>query len=140
MKVCQNWRSWWLLVIFVWNFWATSTFVFRRSVLNVITTRFQGIIMRHVQSLVNLVCCSPSNSKCLKLVARANFFNNNCRTLFSETGTWDTPFLTQAARLKIEELWKDKIAQVDKQQVLGYLMIFMWCVQQFILYKTQLSK
>ena len=39
------------------------------------------------------------------------------RTLICETGKWDTPFLTQAARLQIERVWKKKIEQVDKEKV-----------------------
>jgi len=38
----------------------------------------------------------------------------SCRYLMCETGKWDTPFLTQAARLGIEKVWKPKLKEIDK--------------------------
>ena len=74
--------------------------------------------MRHVGGkLVNVSQRFLLTASDLGFLARNDFFKLHGRTLFCETGTWDTPFLTQAARLKIEEVWRDKIAEIDKKQV-----------------------
>ena len=77
--------------------------------------------MRHVGGkLLNVSQKLVLNATEWSFLARnSDFFKIHGRSLFCETGSWDTPFLTQAARLKIEEVWKDRIAKVDKQQVNG---------------------
>ena len=93
----------------------SAVFLFRaRSALVISTTmRHVGDRLAHVSQKLFI------KSRDLRfLAARQNLFDGESRrTLICETGKWDTPFLTQAARLQIERVWKKKIEKVDKEKV-----------------------